>query len=88
MELQHGSIAVLAALTVVITAAYILWTVQRVFFGTNPVYKDYADINLREIICITPLVVLAIVLGVYPSLVLDWMQPHVTGLIDSFVAMK
>ncbi len=80
--------AILAALTVVITAAYILWTVQRVFFGTNPVYKDYKDINLREIICIVPLVVLAIVLGVYPSLVLDWMQPHVTGLIDSLVAMK
>ena len=80
--------AVLAALTVVVTAAYILWTVQRVFFGTNTVYKDYPDINLREIICITPLVVLAIVLGVFPSLVLDWVQPHVTGLIDSFLAMK
>ena len=37
--------AVLAALTVVITAAYILWTIQRVFLGTNPAYKDYPDIT-------------------------------------------
>ena len=54
-------------LTVVITAAYILWTVQRVYFGTNPVYKDYKDMNLREIICIAPLVVLAVVFGVWPQ---------------------
>jgi NADH-quinone oxidoreductase subunit M len=80
--------AVLAALTVVITAAYILWTVQRVYFGTNPVYKDYPDMNLREILCITPLVVLAIVFGIWPQLLLDWVQPHLTGLIDSFVAMR
>ena len=40
--------SILAALTVVVTAAYILWTLQRVFMGTNAVYKDYSDINLRE----------------------------------------
>jgi NADH-quinone oxidoreductase subunit M len=75
--------AVLAALTVVITAAYILWTIQRVFFGTNATYKDYPDINLRELICIVPLLVLAVVLGVAPTLLLNWMEPHVTGLVDS-----
>ena len=31
---------ILAALTVVLTAAYILWTMQRVYFGVNPAYKD------------------------------------------------
>jgi NADH-quinone oxidoreductase subunit M len=75
--------AVLAALTVVITAAYILWTLQRVYFGTNPAYKDYPDINLRELTCAVPLVVLAVLLGVAPVLVLWWMEPHVTGLVDS-----
>ena len=80
--------AVLAALTVVITAAYILWTVQRVYFGTNPTYKDYPDMTLREITIAVPLVVLAILLGVAPQLVLSWVQPHITGLVDSLVAMK
>jgi NADH-quinone oxidoreductase subunit M len=77
--------AVLAALTVVITAAYILWTLQRVYFGTNPSYKGYQDITTRELVCILPLVVLAVVLGIFPMLILDWMEPHVTGLIDSLV---
>jgi NADH-quinone oxidoreductase subunit M len=80
--------AILAALTVVITAAYILWTVQRVYFGTNPVYKDYKDMNLREILCITPLLILAVALGIWPQMVLNWVQPHMTGLIDSFLAMR
>jgi len=75
--------AVLAALTVVITAAYILWTIQRVFFGTNSAYKDYPDINPRELLCVVPLLVLAVVLGVAPQLLLSWMEPHVTGLVDS-----
>jgi NADH-quinone oxidoreductase subunit M len=80
-------LAVLAALTVVLTAAYILWTIQRVYFGQNPVYKDYPDINLREIICIVPLIVLAVLLGVFPGLLLSWMEPSVTNLVDSLAQL-
>jgi NADH-quinone oxidoreductase subunit M len=79
--------AVLAALTVVITAAYILWTLQRVYFGVNPAYKDYPDMNAREVVCVLPLVVLCVLLGVLPTLILSWMEPHVTGLIDSLVSI-
>ena len=80
--------AVLAALTVVITAAYILWTVQRVYFGTNPVYKDYPDMSWREIVCVAPLVVLAVALGVFPNkLLMSWMEPSVTGLVESLAAL-
>ena len=76
--------AVLAALTVVITASYILWTLQRVFMGENPQYKNYPDITVREIVCITPLVVLSVALGVLPgTLLLNWMEPSVSGLVDT-----
>jgi NADH-quinone oxidoreductase subunit M len=75
--------AVLAAGTVVITAAYILWTLQRVFFGTNSAYKGLPDINLRELLCVVPLLVLAVLLGVAPQLLLNWVEPHVTGLVDN-----
>ncbi|MGE3804242.1 MAG: NuoM family protein [Gemmataceae bacterium] len=80
--------AVLAALTVVITAAYILWTMQRVYLGTNPAYKDYQDMTLREVLCITPLAILAIVLGILPQLLLSWMSPSVTGLVQTLAQMK
>ena len=74
--------AVLAALTVVITAAYILWTLQRVYLGTNPAYKDYPDVDTREVVTAVPLVVLAVVLGVAPHLVLAWMEPSVSRFVD------
>jgi NADH-quinone oxidoreductase subunit M len=80
--------AILAALTVVITAAYILWTIQRVYFGTNPAYKDYPDITVRELLCVIPLVILAVVLGILPGLVMQWMEPHVTFLVDSLAQVK
>jgi NADH-quinone oxidoreductase subunit M len=80
--------AVLAAATVVVTAAYILWTLQRVYLGVNPAYKDYPDITWRELACIVPLVVLAVLLGVAPFLVFPWMEPHVTGLVDSLVQVS
>jgi NADH-quinone oxidoreductase subunit M len=79
--------AVLSALTVVLTAGYILWTIQRVFLGTNPAYKDYPDIDLRELAAITPLVVLAVVLGVYPPALMSWMDPSVTGLVNQLARL-
>jgi NADH-quinone oxidoreductase subunit M len=80
--------AFLAALTVVITAAYILWTLQRVFMGQNPSYKNYTDIDPRELSCIIPLVVLAVLLGVVPALLLNWMEPSVTGLVDTLATAR
>jgi NADH:ubiquinone oxidoreductase subunit 4 (subunit M) len=34
-------------------------------------------------LCAVPLVVLAVLLGVAPQLLLNWMEPHVTGLVDT-----
>src|SRR5207237_9228789 len=42
--------SIIAALTVVLTAAYILCTLQRVYLGQNPAYRDFPDIDRREII--------------------------------------
>jgi NADH-quinone oxidoreductase subunit M len=80
-------LAVLAAMTVVLTAAYILWTLQRVYLGQNPAYKGYPDINFRELLCVLPLVVFAIALGVAPRLLLSWMEPSISGLIDTWAGL-
>src|SRR5260370_1320387 len=74
--------AVIAAMTVVLTAAYILWTLQRVFLGANPAYKAFPDISLRELSCAVPLVIFAVLLGVVPAIVFSWMEPSVSGLVQ------
>jgi NADH-quinone oxidoreductase subunit M len=76
------TLSILAALTVILTAAYILWTLQRVYLGQNSAYKDYPDISARELACITPLVVFSVLLGVMPNLLLSWMEPSVTALVN------
>ena len=42
------SLAVLAAAAVILTAGYILWTLQRVFLGRSEQYKGLPDLNVRE----------------------------------------
>src|SRR5262249_14825317 len=79
--------AILAALTVVVTAGYILWTIQRVYFGVNPAYKNYKDMDLREVACAVPLAVLAVILGVAPQWILTWMEPSVSRFIEQVVAV-
>jgi NADH-quinone oxidoreductase subunit M len=80
--------AILAGLTVVLTAGYILWTLQRVYLGVNPAYKDFSDMSWREIACAIPLVVFAVALGIFPTpLLLSWMEPSVTGLVESLASL-
>jgi NADH-quinone oxidoreductase subunit M len=88
-------LAVIAAAVVILTAGYILWTVQRVYLG--PEYKGphgeaLVPMNKREISIAVPLVVMAVVLGVYPRALLDYTSPTidrtVSGLAAWTAAMK
>jgi len=58
----------LAGTGVIFAAVYLLWMIQRVFFGkvTNTKNRGLTDLSWREIGLITPLVVLMVVMGVYP----------------------
>ncbi|HWU39724.1 MAG TPA: NADH-quinone oxidoreductase subunit M, partial [Candidatus Acidoferrum sp.] len=79
-------LAVLAATAVVLTAGYILWTLQRVFLGRSETWKGLPDIDLREIVVAVPLVVLTIAMGVFPNtLVLSWVSPSVGEMVNSVV---
>jgi len=56
-------------LGVILGAAYLLWLYQRVMFGsvTNAANEHLPDLNLREMACLIPLVVLAFWIGIYPK---------------------
>jgi NADH-quinone oxidoreductase subunit M len=61
--------AMLAGTGVIFAAVYLLWMVQRVFFGkvTNEKNKGLTDLTWREIGLIAPLLVLMVYMGVYPK---------------------
>jgi NADH-quinone oxidoreductase subunit M len=82
-------LAVLAASAVILTAAYILWTLQRVFLGNNQTYRGLPDLDLREIIIAVPLVVFTILLGVLPQqMLLKWMGPSVDEMARAVTSAK
>jgi NADH-quinone oxidoreductase subunit M len=77
------ALTVFCATGIVLGAAYMLWTMQRVFLGPlNPKYETLPEINGREIFTLVPLAVLVIVLGFYPHPVLDLLRASTNHLVD------
>jgi NADH-quinone oxidoreductase subunit M len=76
----------LATTSVILTAGYMLWTMQRVYLGrVNEKYKDFPDITPREAFCLAPLAVIVVILGVYPKPVLSLMEVSLNALNQSLV---
>jgi NADH-quinone oxidoreductase subunit M len=73
---------ILSVAGIILTAAYMLWTLQRMFFGVIPEkWAGLTDITLREFISLAPLAVLVIALGVYPAPLVDLMTASVNKLV-------
>lgn len=76
-------VTIVSATGIILNAAYILWTIQRVFLGELPSKWDgLNDISGRELISSVPLLIIIIVLGIYPSLFINLMSNSVTQLIS------
>jgi NADH-quinone oxidoreductase subunit M len=74
-----------AALGVILSAVYGLPLYRRMVFGeiTNPKLADIRDVTALELLVFVPLVVATLVLGIYPSFVLDLTAPAVDALVQS-----
>jgi NADH-quinone oxidoreductase subunit M len=74
--------AMFAGTGVIFAAVYLLWMVQRVFFGkvTNEKNRGLADLNAREIGLMVPLLFLMVFMGVYPKPILDASQGAVVEI--------
>ena len=72
--------AIAAALGMILSAAYMLWLVQRLFYGPESALaasKPPADLRLRELAVLWPLAVLMLVMGLAPMLWLPSIQQGV-----------
>ena len=77
-------IAVLAATTLVLGAAYTLWMYKRVVYG--PVANDgvaaLADIGRREFVVLAVLALMVLLFGLWPAPLLEVMGPSVEHLLE------
>jgi NADH-quinone oxidoreductase subunit M len=79
--------ATLAALGVILAAAYILWMLQRVVYGvpSQSMASKLYDLNPREWGMLVPLVFFVFWIGLYPKPLLDVMHATVDNLIQQEV---
>lgn len=82
--------AALAALTLIVGAAYTLWMVKRVIFGETANAKVAAlkDINGRETLILGSLAAAVLLFGVWPDPLVEMMHVSIDGLIDHVRAGK
>jgi NADH-quinone oxidoreductase subunit M len=76
--------AITAATTIglVLVAAYLLWTIQKVLLGPmNPRWEGMPEINAREVVALAPLMVLMFLIGVWPSWLINLFNAAVMRLI-------
>jgi NADH-quinone oxidoreductase subunit M len=74
----------LATLGVILGAAYMLWMVQKVFFGplTHRENQGLTDLSLREFATVAPFLVLVLVMGLMPQPFLDRINPSTERFIQ------
>ncbi len=76
-------LTIIAATSVVITAAYYLWALQRMFLGKlNQKYAQTPDLCWRERLTLYPLGALVILFGFYPAPILDLIHSSLSTLIQ------
>ncbi|MCB0220380.1 MAG: NADH-quinone oxidoreductase subunit M [Chrysiogenetes bacterium] len=78
----YQTLTMIAVTGVVLTAAYCLWMVQRVFLGPkNPKYDTLPEINRREVLTLVPFAALTLLFGVYPAPILNLINGSMEAVV-------
>ena len=82
--------AFLAAMTLVLGAAYTLWLVKRVIFGevANDKVAALKDINGREFLVLGALAIAVLIVGLWPAPLLDVMRATTQHLAEQLLISK
>jgi NADH-quinone oxidoreductase subunit M len=81
---------VVAGVGVILSAVYMLWMFQRVFYGevTNDHNAHLPDLRPREWAAVVPLCAAALLMGVFPVLFTRPMEPSVEQLVERLQATQ
>lgn len=80
--------AAVAAVGIILGAFYMLWLVQRIFFGPlrEPHHEGgpVTDMNRREIAALAPIAAACLWIGLFPNFFLSRMEPAVQQVVQRF----
>lgn len=76
-------LAVLAGLTIIFSAVYMLRMFQRTMYGdTREATSGFADLTRQEMITLVPIVAIILWIGIYPNLFLGVAGPAVRSILN------
>lgn len=76
-------ITIVSTLGILLGAAYMLWTLQRVYLGElKEKWNTLTDLTAREYLMFIPLTIVIFMLGIYPSFMLNMMNTSVNSLVS------
>ena len=82
---RWGLWVALASIGIVVTAAYSLRAINQMFLGAfNPRWEHLTDLNAREVLTMTPLVLLMVGLGIFPGAALTLMGSTLRSIAAVF----
>ena len=83
-------IAFLAAISLILGAAYTLWLIKRVIFGDigNSHVAELQDVSRREILMLSLLAAAVLLLGVWPDPLTSVMHVSVDNLLQHVTVSK
>jgi NADH-quinone oxidoreductase subunit M len=76
-------VAVIASISIVITAAYIMRNIRQVFFGEVPEKFEghLTDITVLDKVAITTLCLFMIIIGLFPNFMVPMVQTGVENIL-------
>ena len=81
-----SAVTVISVFTMILTAAYLLWMLKRVFYGPfNTRWSWLPDANLRESIPLFTLAAVIVVVGIYPTFLINVIAPSLTHVLTHTV---
>ncbi len=82
----NNNLGYIAVLTVIIGASYMLWMFQRAILQERPqgVLK-IRDLKMKEILGISPWIILIFLMGIYPDIFINKFEPSVTYFLNDIL---
>ena len=75
-------VTIVSVFTMILTAAYILWMLKRVFYGPfNTKWNRLPDANWREALPLITLAVVIVFVGVFPNFLINVITPALSALL-------
>jgi len=77
-----NAVTIISVFTMILTAAYLLWMLKRVFYGPfNTKWNKLPDANWREALPLITLAVVIVFVGVFPNFLINVITPALAALL-------